>query len=159
MRILVVSDTHGDLRNLDDLLEQDERFDMLIHCGDICGDEDRVRQRITFAFLGVAGNMDFSGRFPADRVIEAGNKKIFVAHGHRHGVRFDTDTLGEEAIAEGADIALYGHTHIPEIHEQDGIIVMNPGSLSYPRQEGRQPSYGVIEIGEDGSVHCEIKYL
>lgn len=159
MRILVVSDTHGDLTHLDDLLSEDDSFDLLIHCGDICGDEERVRRMVQFAFLGVAGNMDFSGMFPRDRLIDAAGKKIFVSHGHRHGVYFDTETLGEEAIAEGADIALYGHTHVPEIHEQDGIWIMNPGSLSYPRQANRRPSYGVIEIGEDGSINCEIKYL
>ena len=143
MRILVVSDTHGDLQHLESVLSEEDDFDMLLHCGDICGDEDRVRQLVMCAFLGVAGNMDFSGRFPRDRL----------------GVTFDTETLVSEAVSEGADIALYGHTHVPEIHTQQGIWVMNPGSLSYPRQRDRRPSYGVIEIGDDGSITCEIRYL
>ena len=159
MRILVISDTHGDLQHLESILSEEDDFDMLLHCGDICGDEDRVRQMVMCAFLGVAGNMDFSGRFPRDRVVEAGGKKIFMSHGHRLGVNFDTETLVSEAIAEGADIALYGHTHVPEIHTQQGIWVMNPGSLSYPRQRDRRPSYGVIEIGDDGSIACENRYL
>ncbi len=159
MRILVVSDTHGDLQHLEYVLAEEEEFDMLLHCGDICGDEDRIRQMGMFAFLGVAGNMDFTGLFPRERLVEAGGKKIFMAHGHRLGVNFDTETLVSEAASEGADIALYGHTHVPEVHTQQGIYVMNPGSLSYPRQRDRRPSYGVITITGEGSIECEIKYL
>ncbi|MBR6156606.1 MAG: metallophosphoesterase family protein, partial [Lachnospiraceae bacterium] len=62
MRILVVSDTHGDLQHLESVLSEEDDVDMLLHCGDICGDEDRVRQLVMCAVLGVAGNMDFSGR-------------------------------------------------------------------------------------------------
>ncbi|MCR5128303.1 MAG: metallophosphoesterase family protein, partial [Lachnospiraceae bacterium] len=51
MRILVISDTHGDLQHLETVLAEEGDFDMLLHCGDICGDEDRVRQMVMCAFL------------------------------------------------------------------------------------------------------------
>ena len=159
MKILVISDTHGDLRNLERVLKNGEQYDMLIHCGDICGDEERVQRLAGIPFFGVSGNMDFSGILPYERIVEAGGKKIFVAHGHRLGVNFDTVELAEEALAEKADIALYGHTHVPEVHEQDGITIMNPGSLSYPRHAGRQASFGVIGIEESGSISFDLRYL
>ena len=48
MRILVISDTHGDLQHLETVLTEEDEFDMLLHCGDICGDEDRVRQMVMY---------------------------------------------------------------------------------------------------------------
>ena len=65
----------------------------------------------------------------------------------------------KEAIDRGVDIVLYGHTHRPVIDIDDDIIAVNPGSLSYPRQEGRQPSYAIMEIDREGKVHFTIAYL
>lgn len=65
----------------------------------------------------------------------------------------------KEAIDRGVDIVLYGHTHRPVIDIDDDIIAVNPGSLSYPRQEGRQPSYAIMEIDRRGKVHFTIAYL
>ena len=54
---------------------------------------------------------------------------------------------------------LAGGTHRPVIDIDDDIIAVNPGSLSYPRQEGRQPSYAIMEIDRRGKVHFTIAYL
>ena len=69
------------------------------------------------------------------------------------------ETIKKEAIDRGIDIVLYGHTHRPVIDIDDDIIAVNPGSLSYPRQEGRQPSYAIMEIDREGKVHFTIAYL
>ena len=44
---------------------------------------------------------------------------------------------------------MYGHTHTPVVEEENGILVINPGSLTFPRQQGRRPSYAVMEIEEE----------
>ena len=67
--------------------------------------------------------------------------------------------LEDEANSVAADIALYGHTHIPEIHKKNGLWVMNPGSLSYPRQRDRRCSYGVIELDEAKDPQLKIMYI
>ena len=55
---------------------------------------------------------------------------------------------------------MYGHTHKPEVDVDDEVTVVNPGSLSYPRQEGRLPSYVIMEIDDETQeVHYTIKYL
>ena len=54
---------------------------------------------------------------------------------------------------------MFGHTHIPLIEYGDGIVVMNPGSISYPRQEGKRPSYILMDIDKKGMAHYEIEYL
>ena len=53
----------------------------------------------------------------------------------------------------------FGHTHKPVAKYVDGVYLFNPGSLSYPRQEGRRPSYLVITLKDSGDVAFEIKYL
>ena len=54
---------------------------------------------------------------------------------------------------------MFGHTHRPYFEEKDGIIILNPGSLSFPRQEGRKGSYMIMELNEDKSLHFQQKYL
>ena len=69
------------------------------------------------------------------------------------------DKLVENAQAKGCKIAMYGHTHMPVIENEDGILVINPGSLTYPRQRGRRPSYAVMQIEEGKDPQVEIRYL
>ena len=56
------------------------------------------------------------------------------------------------------DIVLYGHTHRPEVDRKGKVIAVNPGSLSYPRQEGRRPSYIIMEADEN-DVRFSVEYL
>ena len=54
---------------------------------------------------------------------------------------------------------MYGHTHKPFLEKVNGVTVLNPGSLSYPRQEGRRPSYMVITVSDDGRMDYDQRYL
>lgn len=88
-----------------------------------------------------------------------GNYRVFMTHGHYYYVGSGIEDLKREALARGADVAMFGHTHIPLIEYGDGIVVMNPGSISYPRQEGKRPSYILMDIDKKGMAHYEIEYL
>ncbi len=68
-------------------------------------------------------------------------------------------SIVREAKGQGCDIVMFGHTHRPLLDYSRDIIVVNPGSLSYPRQEGRKPSYVVMEIDEKGEPHFKIQFL
>ena len=59
----------------------------------------------------------------------------------------------------GCDIAMFGHTHRPYLEEVDGITLLNPGSLSYPRQEGRMPSYMIMDLADDGTTKYHMMFL
>ena len=82
-----------------------------------------------------------------------------VTHGHNYGVSMSTDGLREEARLRGVQIVLFGHTHRPFVEEKNGIVLMNPGSLTYPRQSGRVPSYLILNITKDGKFQYEQKVL
>ena len=70
-----------------------------------------------------------------------------------------TEEIKEEARILGADIVMFGHTHRPHLEEEEDLITLNPGSMTYPRQSGRQPSYMVMTLDEEGKASFEIKYL
>ncbi len=54
---------------------------------------------------------------------------------------------------------MYGHTHKPVIDVDKDITAINPGSLSFPRQEGRKPSYIIMDLDRDGQVHYHLNFL
>ena len=69
------------------------------------------------------------------------------------------ENLKREAAARGVDVVLYGHTHRPVVDTEGKVTAVNPGSLSFPRQEGRRPSYVVMVQEGSGKPDFLIKYL
>lgn len=159
MRILIVSDTHRKEQNLETVLEKEGSVDHLIHLGDVEGSRNHILEIAACPVDIVAGNNDFMENLPKEKEIMLGGYRVLLTHGHYYYVSLDTKMLRKEARARGFDIAMYGHTHKPRIEQSNGITVLNPGSLSYPRQEGRRPSYIMMEIDENGEANFEIKYL
>ena len=159
MKILVVSDTHNDTRNFYVALERESPVDMVIHCGDICGYDAEFADSCKCPFYAVMGNMDLGSSLPHELVIDVPGHKIYVTHGHRQYVGCDTTGIADAAKAHKADIALYGHTHVPELSDERNLTVMCPGSLSYPRQKGKRASYAVLVLDKKGKTDCVIKYI
>ena len=69
------------------------------------------------------------------------------------------EDIRKEALGRGMDVVMFGHTHRPFLDSSKGIVALNPGSVSYPRQEGRKPSYALMEIDGQGEAHFSIEYL
>ena len=69
------------------------------------------------------------------------------------------ETLKSEARHRGADVVMFGHTHRPFLEVNDDLVVLNPGSLSYPRQDGRKCTYAMMEIDRLGKVHYWLKEM
>ena len=161
MKILVVSDTHRKDDNLKRVLSEECPLDMLIQLGDAEGSEhfipDWVNPECRMEM--VLGNNDFFSRLDREREIDIAGHKAFITHGHYYGVSMGPEGLVDEAKSRGCDIAMYGHTHRPFLDMIDGVTVLNPGSLSYPRQEGRRPSYMIIHVDADGKMDYQQKYL
>ena len=108
----------------------------------------------------VRGNNDFFSQTDREKEISIGKYRAFLTHGHMYGVSFELETIKEEARARKADIVMFGHTHKPHLEYcEDGLVVLNPGSLSYPRQDGRKPSYMLMEIDRNGEAHYTVCYV
>lgn len=158
MLVLVISDTHGRHEHLEEVLER-VKPDVIYHAGDAQGWEDRIQAMAGCPLYAVRGNCDYNPDLPMDRVIELGEHRVFLTHGHHYEVRYHNHRLTEVARRNGCDIAIYGHTHCPEVVTEDEVLVVNPGSLTQPRQENRRPSYAVLHLAEDGNVTANIVYL
>ena len=149
MKVLIISDTHGRHENLMKVLHEEQPVDILIHCGDTEGGEDWIRQHTTCMSVPIVkGNNDFFGRLPSELELDIAGFHVFITHGHAYGVSMGTERLVEEAGSRHADIVMFGHTHRPVIMQSGGLWVINPGSLSYPRQEGHDPTYIVMDAVE-----------
>ena len=159
MKILIVSDTHGRNNGYLDLLEQSEKMDMVIHCGDVEGSEYLISESAGCKTVIVQGNNDYFSDLPREMIVKLGKYKALVTHGHAYYVNMGYDHLVREARKRKVDMVIYGHTHRPVITEENGIKVLNPGSLTYPRQEGRQYTYIIMEIDENGEIECTLHQL
>ena len=161
MRILIISDTHRYHEPLAGILKNDGPFDMLIHCGDLEGEEDQI-ERLTgpaCACVMVPGNNDFFCTLPRERVLKIAGLNIWITHGHNYYVSMDPSILKSEAYDRGMNIVMFGHTHKPLVDLSGPVIAINPGSLTYPRQNGRRPSYIVMEVEDGCAPSFEIRYL
>ena len=159
MKIVVISDTHGICEMLELVIKKTGTPDLLIHCGDIERQEAQIRRIAGCPCLMVAGNNDWGPSLPKEILTEIAGHRFYITHGHQQGVSFGYEQLTTTAIAKKADICLFGHTHRPMTDKREGCLLMNPGSLTLPRPAGRRPSYGILEIGEDGSVRYRIENL
>ncbi len=159
MRILIISDTHGKHENLEEALKREGRMDLLIHLGDAEGYEDVIAGLAGCPVEIVAGNNDFFSMLPREKEFVLGGYRIWITHGHYYYVNTGVADIKREAAARDMDIVMFGHTHRPLIDYGQELITLNPGSLSYPRQEGRRPSYIRMEFDENGKARFELKYL
>ena len=159
MRVLIVSDTHGRHNGLDRALQEAGDIDMLIHLGDVEGGEEYIDTVVDCEKHIVRGNNDFFSDLSREEEFYIGKYKIFITHGHSYYVSLDPEYIREEGKARKADIVMFGHTHRPFFEEMDEIIVLNPGSLSFPRQEGRKGSYMIMETDGEGRPYFKQCYL
>lgn len=159
MKILVISDSHGKNGRMELAVEQESPLDRIIHLGDLEGGEDLLEAIAPCPVEIVCGNNDFFSPYPREKVIEVDGIRIFMCHGHNYGVSMGLERLAEAARMRNCTIAMFGHTHCPVISEVGNIKVVNPGSISYPRQENRRPSYIVMDIDENQKVSFAIYYM
>ena len=161
-KILVASDTHGRLQNLKKVIALNNPVDMFVFCGDGEGIEQELGE------LGlpgrcelhmVRGNNDYFSDLPKDDEFYIGPYKAFLTHGHLYGVSVSSRRLAEEARERGCALAFFGHTHRPAQEEEGGVTCLNPGSMSYPRQFDRRPSFLLIEQEDSGRLHFHQGYL
>ncbi len=160
MKVLVISDSHGRNDDVAGVIRQVgvENFDAIIHCGDVERGDDYVRSLVPYPVYMVSGNNDYNLDLPQEITVDLGGHTVWIVHGHRFQVYRDTRMLRKVAREKGADLVMFGHTHRPHIETENGITLINPGSLSYPRQADRKPTYLMMEIGENGELSFEHHY-
>jgi putative phosphoesterase len=149
MRVLVISDTHGDQHSLRRVIDSQPKAKIIFHLGDGAREAEALADEYPEReFCAVRGNCDFGySTYPDTDIKIVNNRKIFYTHGHRYEVKNDLYRIVCAARERQADILLFGHTHQPLCEYQDGLYIFNPGSLS-----AFCPSYGYIDITPSGIV-------
>lgn len=152
MRILVISDTHGELDRfwkVFNKLNKETPVQMIVHCGDYIEDAKEIRMRSGIPVVAVKGNCD--GEYSDDgySILETESGDFLVAHGHMHDVNFSLQKLYYTALDNNCIGALFGHTHRSAFVETGDLYMMNPGSLTKPR-DGSGGTFGILETFEDG---------
>lgn len=166
IRVLIISDTHGNVTNFDKVMPKVGSVDYLLHLGDVGNDVHYIETAAGCPCCFVAGNNDYFSDLPKERVVKIGGITIYMAHGHNLYVNFHKRLLIKAAKDAGASIAMFGHTHVPMIVTEKnceenkkkyaGIDLINPGSLSLPRQADHIPTYIIMTISETGTVQYEL---
>ncbi len=143
-KLIILSDSHGNVKGVEKLLPLFAENDYVIHLGDGASDMREVSKTYPDKLYQCAGNCDFFSPYPLEGVLEVEWLKIFYCHGHKYHVKSQLETLAEQAKQRGCDIALYGHTHNADIREINGVTLINPGSMRRPINEGGSYCYLVI---------------
>ena len=149
MRILVTSDTHGRETRLATLLRLHPEADALIFLGDGTRAAAAVVEEFPHVqYYAVRGNNDLAGMEPDCREEFFSGQRVWMTHGHLHSAKRGLSRVIESARACRADILLFGHTHTALYRYEDGVYILNPGSLGYGG------NYGVLDITAAGvAVH------
>lgn len=147
MKILVVSDSHGAVETLEQIIDANIHVvQHVFHLGDGCGDMDVfVRRYPDVLFHIVSGNCDAAAwkNPPTTLIVNIGGKRILATHGHKYNVKTSYDRICYAALEAGADICLFGHTHTQTSFEYEGIHFLNPGAVY---KGADSPNYTIIDI-------------
>ena len=167
MKILVVSDNHREEKILTEIVQKmGNQVDLMIHCGDseLAPDQEPMSN-----FKAVKGNNDYGLSYPNELVINAGQEQLYLTHGHLQRVNFSLTPLMLTGQEKGASIVCYGHTHQLGAVYDHQMLIINPGSISFPRGEYAklggtfaQPERFIVdyynrEIEAVTKLHCEFR--
>ena len=156
-KILVLSDNHRKLDYVEKVLRLHPDISMCIHLGDSEG-EGEVQALLPKGCESyfVQGNNDFFSYLPKEVEVRIGKERCFLTHGHLYGVNFGLERLSEEARDRNCSMAFFGHTHKPCNKVVNGVHCINPGSISFPRQEDRRPCYSLLFLDQKGNLRVEM---
>ena len=152
-RIIIFSDTHGNINSCVKVLESIGNVDLILHLGDTVADAEDLHAcfpQIEMAY--VSGNNDFFSHAPSQRVVTVDGVSLFLTHGHEF---YSQEKIAKQAMKSGCMFALFGHSHVSVYRQEGSVWLLNPGSISRPRDGAR--SYGVIEIAPGYAKGCIIK--
>ena len=129
----IISDGHGaSLLAIETAVETfcNHKIDRLIYLGDGVHDVDKIASILAVPTTAVMGNCDYDVDRPGEVTLRIEGMKILICHGHKFAVKHSLLRLRLRAEELGANIALYGHTHLQHAEHDDAILLLNPGSLS-----------------------------
>lgn len=155
MKLLVLSDSHGNVENMAQAVER-TRPDLICHLGDCWRDAEQLRMLFpSIPMEQVPGNCDFRPDAAAERLLFLGDRRVLLCHGHTYGVKQSLISAGFAAEEKNLDLFLFGHTHRPLWDWRGRTQFVNPGSIG----DYRQPTYAVVTLEEGKAPSGGIRVL
>ena len=147
MKILVLSDSHGNLSHMEEAVLR-VRPRMILHLGDCWRDGEKIHDLFPdIPFRQVPGNCDYRPAEPAEQLLFLEDKRVLMCHGHTYGVKQTLLNAGYAAEAQNLDLFLFVHTHKPLVDMRGKTLFLNPGSIG----DHFRPFYGVVTL-ENGRL-------
>jgi len=153
MKILVVSDSHGNTQALLNAVF-DVSPQLVLHLGDY--ERDCGKLRGAFPHLpvrAVRGNGDIRSMEPDYDEFVLERRRFFMTHGHLYGVKTGLEALKSAGRLRRTDVLLFGHTHRAYREDFGGMLLLNPGSIGMGAK-----TYAVLSV-EHGEISCQIMNL
>ena len=144
-KIAIVSDSHGAIDNIALFEKRLSGVDALWHLGDHAEDAAHIAFRLNCGYVAVRGNCDPFSDAPLTYTVNWHGRRFLLLHGHTVSGRLPLLYAAKEA---NADAVLFGHSHVPSEETVEGVIMLNPGSLSRPRTS-KGPSVALLTLTED----------
>ena len=148
MKILLISDSHGNKKTLSEFLQK-STYDFAFFLGDGVRDVDGFDQN---KVKRVCGNCDFFSSEAVTRFENLANKKFMLTHGHDYRAKLTTGLMLEKAKQNFCDVVCFGHTHLQSNQKLDGILFVNPGAF-------KNGDYAILEIDQNGTISVFLKNL
>ncbi|HBX23519.1 MAG TPA: metallophosphoesterase [Desulfotomaculum sp.] len=145
LRVGVISDTHGAVKETARAVQQMGNIDALIHAGDFYVDALFLKSELKVPVYAVAGNCDSPSSGPDELTITLDGHRVLITHGHLHRVKYGLQGLVYKAREVEATTVVFGHTHVPLNLMENNILLFNPGSPVNP-MPGHIAGYGILEI-------------
>ncbi len=156
MKLLVISDTHGNFTLTLKAHSLAENVDIIVHLGDGSSDADMLRELLDIDVKNVAGNCDIGSNAPREQVWECEGKRILLTHGDAYGVKAGLGRLKRRALEVRADLVLFGHSHHATQETYSDILFLNPGTMI---NQTLHKSYAIVDVTPNGisaSLHTII---
>lgn len=151
MRILVLSDSHGDYFTMQKIIKAQPTAEAVIFLGDGFYDFERCKPLLEGKKIyTVKGNNDMGCDYPKNQVISVGGVKMYITHGQGELVKSTLSRLIGVAQDNDCHLALYGHIHQQREDYSDGVRLFSPGAVM-------NDEYGIIDIINDGYICIGIK--
>lgn len=144
IKALVLADTHGHKARIAQAVTRFADVDMILHLGDNCRDADVIRGITKTPVYAVRGNCDFAADTDTELLLTLEGVRVLMTHGHQQNVKTSLLNLALYAQEQEAQVALFGHTHLPTEEYYENVLLYNPGSLGEPRNI--RPSIGLLTL-------------
>lgn len=150
MKILVTSDTHGMYDSISDYILSNNDIDLMIHAGDGLEDVKNIYYETGINYYAVKGNNDYFSSGDYEKVVDIGDRRIFLCHGHKYDVDYTYERLLERTSELDCSIVIFGHIHIFVNEVRNNILLLNPGSPTLPRDGSR--GFVILDINDKINV-------